>query len=205
MVKITWTADGLWAWLANNPGTLRRERVYAILRKAQKQTLTEWTQMRASGVGLAMRFDPQSAALLGLTQRSPKYREQQRRTLGGIFPYVAPLSRGRLQLSPSGTMRRAVLGGGFGIASKNTGGEVVTTQITVTGARILNYNNSPNAALYRREFLGFDVGGRRDAEWIKRRGNELAGPALLMEIQRANRRTIIAYGAELDALTAGNA
>ncbi len=181
------SAEGLWSWIMGNPDLVRKERVVAALRKAQKQAITEWCALPAGPVGLAGRFIPSAFSTLGLTPRSQSYQKRQRKTLGAAIPYVGPLNRGK-QLSPSGSMRRAVLSdGGHRITNKNNGGTVATTILSLGGARILNIGSSKNAAAYRREFLGLDRGGRRDVDWIVTRANDLASQFILREIQSARR------------------
>ncbi len=197
------SAEGVWAWIAQNGAAVRMERVNAAMRRSQKQALTEWARdLKGGDVGLALRFQPEAFGVLGLTERGDKYQKRQRRTLGGIYPYVAPLSRGG---EPSGKMRRAVLGGGYSITNKNNGGGVVTTQLAITGARILNRLPDPYRSIYTREFLGLDRGGRRDAVWITNRANELTKQALFKELTGARRVWLNGQAAEQNGASEGAA
>ena len=184
-VEITWTASGMWAWLAEHPAEVKRTRIRTIVRAAQKQALQEWCQIRVGMVGLGARFTANGFSLLHLTQRSSSYRKQQERKLGQIVPYVSPTSH-------SGDMMRATLGGGWNITNKNATDEV-TTEMAITGARQLNMLGAKGAQ-YRKEFLGFKDGGARDAAWIQHRVQILIHAEVVKEIQRAQRRVLRAGG-----------
>ena len=82
-VAITWSADGLWSWLTENPGSIPQARITRAVRRAQKQSFLEWCQMKAgAAVGLGLRFSERGFSLLSLTPRSSGYRKQQRKILG---------------------------------------------------------------------------------------------------------------------------
>lgn len=175
------------------------------MRKAQKQAIGEWAQLRGGDTGLALRFEPEAIGVLGLTPRSQKYQSRQIKTLGDRYAYVAPLSRGKSQLSPSGTMRRSVMGGGYSITGKNGGDTVVTTQMSITGARILNRLADPWRTIYTREFLGLDRGGRRDAVWITERANALTKDYLFKELTTARKTFLSAQASAQNAASEGSA
>ncbi len=181
VLKISLSGTGFVSWIASNGASARADKIKAAMRKAQKQAIAEWTQLAGGSVGLALRFQPEAFGTLQLSERSTGYMRQQMRTLGKIYPYVAPFTKSG-QISPSGTMRRLVLGGGYDIASKNSGGDTVTTQFSVTGARILNRLKDPWRTTYTREFLALDRGGRRDAQWITNRANELTRQYIFREM-----------------------
>lgn len=198
MLRAELTANGVWTFLLANPEAVQRERILTIVKNAQKQAFDEWTKTVGGSVGLALRFRPEAFGVLQLTRRSTGYQTRQIKTLGSLYPYVAPLSKkteGNTS-KPSGQMRNEILGGGYNIQGKNTGNNVATTQLSITGARTLNLlgTSGPQASgkgpIYRREFLGFDRGGRRDAEWLVKRANELTQDMLLKELQNGGRQKV---------------
>jgi len=179
--EITWTASGLFAWLAANPAAVRQEKIRAILRKCQKQAVNEWAQKHGA-IGLPERFTEEGARVLDLTPRKPGYQNRQRNVLRRTLPYTSPNHT-------SGGMRRAVLNDGWRIRARN-GTDEVTTEFTITGARQLNRIKAPYGQVYRSEFLGFSMGGHRDGEWINARVLELSIPLIVAEISKAQKRTL---------------
>ncbi len=188
-VTITWSVDGIWSWLTENPNAIPKARIVRAVRRAQKNAFSEWCQMKpGANVGLGLRFSERGFGLLNLTPRSRTYRKQQRRVLGKELPYTSP--RGSVD-GPSGSMRNDVLSGGYSITNLNKSQSYVTTQLSVTGARQLNRLGSKgNAAIYRHEFLGFDGGGRADAKWILDRSHVLILDYLKQDIARAQRKQL---------------
>jgi hypothetical protein len=181
-VEITWTASGVWAWLAAHPEAVKRQKIRAVVRAAQKQAFEEWCGIRVGMVGLGARFTANAFNLLRLTPRSTGYQARQRKVLGRVLPYVSPTKT-------SGTMERLTLGGGWNVTNRN-GTDDVTTVMAITGARQLNLLREPFGPIYRKEFLGFKDGGARDAVWIRRRAEVLMHAELVAEMKRAQRRTL---------------
>lgn len=186
-VSISWTADGLWSWLIENEGDIPRAKIVRAVRRAQKQAFLDWCKLPL--IGLSLRFSPRGFADLGLTPRSRGYQRRQIKKLGQVLPYVSPNGS---QDGASGTMRNAVMSGGYRVSSINGTGNAVTTQLSVTGARQLNrISDEHHGATYRREFLGFDAGGKKDAEWILARTNELAMQYLRKDMERARKKVLV--------------
>lgn len=174
MINVTITRAQIMAWLGKDTKDARRKYMDLTL-TAQKQAVLEWSKLSPGDrLGLAYRFTPEAFAGLGLTYRSKRYQTQQIKSpLGAATPYVAPytsLSKSGKRVE-SGSMRQQVLNGGYNADGRASHGDAVTTY-TVTGARILNQLGA-NGARYRDEFLNFGAGGRRDADWIANRTQEL--------------------------------
>lgn len=190
MIEIDLSHEGIMAWLGNDPPEARKQKLRTMARKAQKEAVTQWTALAASTQkGLAYRFDPSAFTGLNLTPRSRRYQTQQIKSyLGAVTPYVAPKDTVSKSGSvvETGSMKRAVTGGGFSIVGRNKSTDV-TTVLAITGARILNEMGDAGQ-IYRDEFLGFDGGGKRDAEWIQNRTQTLLLQYMIDDMARASRR-----------------
>jgi hypothetical protein len=182
VVEIKIEVDGLFAWLAEHPEAVKRSRIATLARAAHKVAFNEWAQKHGA-IGLEERFTADAFNTLGLTPRGKGYQNRQHNVLRRTLPFTSPDHN-------SGTMRRAVLSNGWRIQNKNNGGDAVETEMTITGARGLNRIKAPFGDVYRREFLGFDRGGRGDAQWIEKRAAELFRDALVAEIQKAQKREL---------------
>jgi hypothetical protein len=206
MITVTWTASGLWAWFADNPGAIAAARLKTLIRKAQKQTFQEWLGMKSGQpVGIGLRFSERGFNALALSMRAASYRHHQQKRLGRALPYTSP--QGSSLGGASGSMRDAILGGsGTRVTAKNDGQDTVTTQMAITGANVLNMPNPAGTnPLYRRQFLAFDAGGKLDAEWLRNRSNELAWLFIAQDLQKAQRRVLRAQATLQNDAAAGAA
>ena len=205
-ITVTWTASGLWAWFAENPGAIAAARLKTLIRKAQRQTFEEWLSMKSGqSVGIGVRFGERGFSALALSMRAASYRHHQIKRLGTVLPYTSP--QGSSLGGASGGMRDAILGGsGARVAAKNDGQTMVTTTLAITGAQVLNMPNPAGTnPLYRRQFLAFDAGGKLDAAWLKQRSDELAWIFIAQDLQKAHRREMRAAAAVQNEASAGAA
>lgn len=208
MVRLDLDAQGLWSWLSSQGAALRADLVAAICARAQAQAFAEFANGRGDH-SLAVRFTHRAFALLGLTPRSRRYQRRQMRVFGTTLPYVAPRRRSYLAVAraltkPGANVMNVVRSlAAFKPHARDltlvpqvgwrvqVGGRAraVTTRFTVAGMRILNRGGA-KAAVYRREFLGFDRGGAADGRRIAARSNELALTHLRAAVERLPTRRI---------------
>lgn len=172
--EVTWTVEGLFAFIDANPDSVRRNIFQRIMRASQKQAILEWST-RSGDLSLADIFRPSSITTRALTARTPGYQKRQINILRRVMPYASPTRQ-------SGTLRREVLAGGYRITARNKTAEVESTDY-ISGARQLNRIRAPYGQIYRQEFLGWDGGGRKDKVAITARSLLIAVPAIIKEME----------------------
>jgi len=182
---IDWTASGYIAHCLQ-PAARRDAAVANALGQIQADVLADYASGRLPA-SLPDRLKPSAFSVYGLTERSGKYAEQQRRVLGTEIPYRSPrgLNFGKLATAITQGNALAIVraladvagkqahmgvllplpGVGWKITSGKAGGTVVRAVLVLPGARILN-RSGPRAAIYRRELVDLTLGGGRDLRAI---------------------------------------
>lgn len=176
--EIEWTLQGLFAWVADHPDSVRQELVVRDVKKAQRSAVSAWVTNRR--LGLAARFSPQAYSRLRLTPRSAEYRRRKAKFYGGrLLPYRSP--RRRVHTAELVVVPKT----GWRLVSPRTTG-AVTTRLKLPGARRLNLID----AVYRREFLGWGRNDRRSPLWLNGRTGREALDLIGRRVTRARRRQI---------------
>lgn len=210
MFKIKMEGSGLFAFLKSHGTGVRTCVIADIVAQAQGQAFVEWCE-RSGDVSLAVRFEPRGFGLKRFTERSKGYQTKQRKWMGGqTTPYVSPrvpelLAVAKAITAPHRNARRilqalatrhehardVVRTRGTGFNVRTTGGtRVVRTKLTLPGLRQLNQIRAPKGDIYRREFLGFNAGGKADGLWIRARAQELALTRVIAYIKHQRRRLL---------------
>lgn len=145
------------------------------------------------GAKVRDRFAPGAFSRYGFKDRTIRYQERQKKTMGFVAPYRSPraprsyaalariattaatggtispaaLANAARQAyrSPISMMKRVQQPGGYGVQSN--GKRRIKTTLRWPGARILNrIRKSGDAAIYRKQFADLLLGGGRDATSI---------------------------------------
>lgn len=183
-------ATGLWAWLDAESDT-QRGRVVARL--ATQASSMAWDEFVAGKLpkdpdgGLKMRFSPRAWDLLGLTARSGKYERYKQKKMGGRnLPYTSPRKTVHMR------DMLGVKGAGYSVRPIADSEGVVTTQLNLPGARILNAIKKPWGAIYRQEFLQLARRAKHQADAVVARALEILLQLLRQHIAaQPPQRTVI--------------